>query len=98
MVEYLYNGIRTTSGSTAKIQAVITEDNGNFITNDCKFVLHDKDGGEMIKEVEGTYDENTNEWSFVISAEITKELKGRFWYCIKHTGANICFKQPIYFV
>lgn len=98
MVEYLYNAIKTTSGSIATITAIITEDNGNFITSGCKFVLHDKDGEKMIKELEGTYDENTNEWTFIISAEITKELKGRFWYCIKHSGTNICFKQPIYFV
>lgn len=98
MIEFLYNGIRATSGSTATIPAVITEENGDVITEDCKLILHDKDGKEMIEEVTGSYNADTNEWTFVISATTTKELKGRYWYCIKHADVNICFKQPIYFV
>lgn len=98
MIEYLYDLIRATSGSTATIKSVITEEDGSFITEDCKLVLHDKDRDTMIEEVAGTYDADTNEWTFIISAATTKELKGRYWYCIKHSGTNICFKTPIYFV
>lgn len=97
MIEYLYNLIMATSGSTAAIAATITDENGSLITSECSLVLHDKDRDAMIEEVTGTYDADTEEWTFVISAATTKELKGRYWYCIKHSGTNICFKQPIYF-
>jgi hypothetical protein len=90
--------IKASSGSTAAINAIITEEDGTIISKDCKFILHSKDGEEMLEEIAGTYNEETHEWTFIISATITKNLKGRYWYCIKYIDSNLCFKQPIYFV
>jgi hypothetical protein len=93
MVEYLYNAIRATAGNEITISAVITNENNN-ITENCCLWLHDKDKDTMLAEINGIY--NGEEWTFTIPAEVTKGLKGRYWYCIRHGDNSLCFKQPMY--
>lgn len=94
MVEYLYNAIRATAGAENVITAKVTDDTGAPITAGVQLVLHISDN-EMIA-FEGEYLEET--WMFPIPAEMTKDLKGRYWYCVRHYTDQLCFKQPIYFV
>jgi hypothetical protein len=98
MVEYLFDMIRVVKGSTANINAVITTEEGELITNDCKLIIHDKDRKTIVAEVEGIYLEEVEEWQFILSSIVTRNLEGRYWYCIKHKGSPLCFIQPIYFV
>jgi hypothetical protein len=94
MVEYLYDAIRATAGTDITIAAEATDELGNVITDGCSFVLH-LDDNKMVSTT-GDYFEGV--WSFTIPADITKDLKGRYWYCVKHYDSQLCFKQPIYFV
>lgn len=96
MIEYLYDAIRAVAGQDITVNATITDDNGYYITNDCEFTLHGKDG--EIYTAAGTYLSNEATWAFFIPAEVTKGLKGRFQYCVRHNGINLCFKQPMYLV
>jgi hypothetical protein len=94
MIEYLYDAIRAAAGNDIAIQAEITDDNGNNIIEDCYLVLHDKDDS-MLANISGSYEEGI--WTFLINAETTKDLKGRYMYCIRCANSSLCFKQPIYF-
>ena len=96
MVEYLLNVIRITAGSDEAITAVITEQDNTPITNNCRFVLFDKDENVMA-EIDGDYIAETGNWQFNISAELTKNYRGRYWYRICNEGSPLCFRQPIYF-
>ena len=94
MVEYLYNCIRAVAGQDIAITAAITDDEGATITKNCSLTLHD-DNGEIVT-VEGNY--INDEWLFIVEAKYTKGLKGRYWYCIRYMGNNLCFKEPIYLI
>lgn len=96
MVEYLYNAIRASAGHDITISAIVTNPAGEEITEDVVLILNDKDKETVILEVKGTYSEE--EWTFVIPAEITEGLYGRYWYCIHYGDSNLCFKEPIYLV
>lgn len=96
MVEYLYDAIRAVAGQEIKVEAFITDENENIITEDCTFALHDKAGTEMLLTKAGTYLPEFNTWEFVLAPEETKGLNGRYLYCIQHKNSNLCFKQPIY--
>jgi hypothetical protein len=98
MVEYLYDMIRVVKGGNVNINAVITTEEGELITSDCKLVIHDKDRKTILAEVTGTYLEDTEEWQFLLSSKVTRYLEGRYWYCVKHKGNPLCFILPIYFV
>ena len=98
MVEYLYDAIRAVAGMEVKVNAFITDENEQSITENCFFVLHEPDGDKMIASTAGTYLPENLMWEFIIPEEITKDLKGRYWYCIQHDKSNMCFKQPIYLV
>lgn len=93
MIEYIYNAIRATAGQDITLPAEITTETGEDITEDCQ--LHIFKDKEMIIAVDGIYKEG--EWAFTIPAEKTKDLYGRYFYCIGHKGSSLCFKQPIYF-
>lgn len=93
MIEYLYDCIRATAGQDICICAVITDDAGDPITSGCSLMLHDNE--DMLVKINGVYDGEA--WSFDVPAEDTKELKGRYWYCICKDNTNLCFKTPIYF-
>lgn len=95
MVEYLYNAIRASAGSDAVIGAHIRNTSGECIKENCSLMLHDDN--DMLGTFEGALD-GSECWTFTIPAEITKDLKGRYWYCICHQGVNLCFKEPIYFI
>ena len=98
MVEYLYDAIRAVAGQQIVINAYITDEQENIITEDCYFVLHDGATGNMIAKIFGSYNTESTVWDFVIPKEITTGLNGRYMYCIQHDGSNLCFKQPIYLV
>lgn len=96
LVEYLYDAVRALAEQDILINAIITDEEENQITENCKLVLHDKDAERMILAVEGKYLPENLIWEFVIPAAATKGLRGRYWYCVQHEGNAICFKQPIY--
>lgn len=98
MIEYLYNGIRAHKGNDLTISAVVTNEKEEVITEGVSLVLHDKDRETMLYSVDGIYDEETKEITFVIPKAITEGLSGRYWYCIMHEGNALCFKEPIYLV
>lgn len=93
MVEYIFDAIKATSGQDNEITAIITDDDGNYITEGCKFMLHDKNGS-VLSLIEGECRENL--WYFTIPAKDTQELKGRYWYCIGCATGNLCFMKPFY--
>ena len=95
MIEYLHNAIRATAGTSIAITAEITDSSGLPIEEDCELWLHDSDS--MLAEVPGTY-LGEGEWTFQISPSITEGLCGRYWYCIRHSGDMLCFKEPIYLI
>lgn len=97
MIEYLYDAIRATAGQNIAVDAKITNDLGELLTESCSFMLHDNNK-DMIINVDGEYLEEEGIWRFVVPAYATKGLKGRYWYCIQHIDQNVCFHQPIYLV
>jgi len=94
MIEYLYDAIRATAGTNIVIAAEATDELGRPITDGCSFVLHMDDNkmfsttGECVNGI----------FSFKVPADVTKDLKGRYWYCVQHNDEQLCFKQPIYFI
>lgn len=96
LVEYLYDAVRALAEQDIVIQAIITDEKESEITENCKLVLYDKDKEKTILAVEGKYLPEDNLWQFTIPAEATKNMRGRYWYCIQYEGNAMCFKQPIY--
>lgn len=94
MIEYIYDAIRATSGEDISICALITDDDGENITDSCYLTLYN-DTDELTK-VYGVFDEE--QWTFTIPAAITDGLCGRFWYSIGRNYMDICFKNPIYLI
>lgn len=94
MIEYLYDAIRATAGEAITIAAEITNENGDCITEQCGLMLSDDNG--LIVKVNGSLVNDT--WNFIISAEATANLHGRYWYCICKNNKSLCFKQPIYLI
>lgn len=99
MIEYLFDCIKATATTDTVITAVIADAADAPITEGCALMLHDKDDS-MIGTYAGVYVEDNNTWYFSIPADDTKELRGRYMYCICNVAEqhNLCFKQPIYFV
>lgn len=97
MIEYLYNAIRATAGKQICICAKVVGLDEELITDECSIMLHDIDGSLLYSTI-GTYLAETEIWQFDIPADITKGLKGRYWYCLCHKDEDLCFKEPIYFV
>ena len=96
MIEYLYDAIRAESGHELDIVAVITDSQGAAITENCNLLLHDEDAAEVLYTAPGTFVDELGTWQFTVPANITKDLKGRFWYCVRHEHESMCFKQPLY--
>ena len=96
MIEYLYNCIRATAGQDIVIAAQITDEEGVSITDSCGLMLHGEDG--LITMVDGEYTPELDMWTYTIPAEITKGLKGRYFYSISRNDSSLCFKQPLYLV
>lgn len=95
MIEYLYNAIRATAGQEILIAATVTDDSGDVIKDGCRIVLYIDD---IMLTFAGSFNPSDNLWTFSIPAEATEGLIGRYEYCIQRNGANLCFKEPIYFV
>lgn len=98
MVEYLYDCIRAVPSQDIVINAYITDEQENIITENCKLVVYNKDANEMLFMVEGVYLPESLNWEFTIPAENTNGLSGRYWYYVIWNESPLCFKQPIYFV
>lgn len=97
MIEYLYDAIKATAGQDFAVNAWITDENENVITENCCLGLHHPDG-TMIAKVNGVFLPESLMWEFTVPADVTAGLQGRHWYCIMHADSNMCFKQPIYLV
>lgn len=95
MIEYLYDAIRAVAGQEFEVNAVAIEEDGTPIQEGCVFMLHD---GERMSAIPGSYDATSGMWSFIIPADATAGLNGRYEYCVMANGKNLCFKQPIYLV
>ena len=92
MIEYLYDAIRARSGEEVTISAKIKDDEGNAINNSILRIWDDDKN--LIVSIEGVeIDGVTN---FTVSADTTKNLIGRYWYCIGDEDTSYCFRQPIY--
>lgn len=94
MVEYLYDAIRALSGQDITITALIADEEGVAIEENCHIMLFSPEK-EHIATFDGVYKAD-GEWDFTIPAETTKGLHGRYWYCICQHNHSLCFKQPIY--
>lgn len=94
MIEYLYDVIRASSGQPIGITAILTKEDGAPIETACEFHLFDGDGN-MLAATPGVYLDG-GVWQFELSAEQTKGLTGRYWYCIGNDGVSLCFKKPLY--
>lgn len=93
MVEYLYDAIKASRGNEAIIMAKVS-DGGVPITEGVKLGIHNEE--ELIVEVAGAYENDT--WVFIVPAEATKKLDGRYFYDIFTDETTYSFKQPIYFI
>ena len=93
-IEYLYDAVRATSGDDIVICAVITDDDGASVTDGCYLAFYD-DENELTK-VYGDFD--GEQWNFIIPADVTAGLSGRYWYTIGRNFADISFKSPIYLI
>lgn len=97
MIEYLYNVIRVTQGSTETVAAVLQDDTGATIREQCHLTIYD--GAEKVITIYGSIVKSV--WNFTIPAEVSAKLipGHRYTYCIcDSTDKALCFKQPIYFV
>ena len=92
MIEYIYNAIKATAGEDITIAASITDDNNQPITSGCTLEIFDDE--EVLVTIDGVYADDL--WSFVIPADATINLKGRYWYTINNQYFSLCFKDPIY--
>jgi hypothetical protein len=95
MVDYIYDLIKATSGEDIEISAKITDEAGTTITSGCGLRIFDKDETFMFR-IEGTYAGEM--WSFTIPGELTKGLKGKYWYCMCQDGKALSFREPFYLV
>ena len=93
-IEYLHDAIRASSGQEIKITAEITDNEGKDIETACKLSLWN--GNEVIFETEGTC--NDGEWTFVIPADLTINLHGRYFYAVSNNDLDLSFRQPIYLI
>lgn len=93
MIEYLYNAIRASAGTHLTIAANVMDESGEAIKEGLKLVIH---LDENMVEIDGYFNQDMT--LFEVPAALTKDLKGKYWYCIKHDDTQLCFKQPIYFV
>ena len=90
MIEYLANAISATAGEDIVIVANIAED-GVDVTSGCGIMLYI---GDEIKVFAGEYKDEL--WFFTIPAEVTRGLKGRYFYRLYREGNTLCFQEPIY--
>lgn len=97
MIEYLYNVIRVTHGSTETVAAVLRDDTGATIREQCHLSIYD--GAEHVITIYGSIVNSV--WNFTIPASVSAGLEQghRYTYCIcDGNDRALCFKQPIYFV
>lgn len=95
MIEYLLNAIRATAGNDVEITAIIEDDTGAPITENCHIMLFDKDL-KLLSTFDGNY-QGDGFWAFTIPADETKGKQGRHWYKICTPQSSLCFTQPLYF-
>lgn len=93
MIEYLYDAVKGIAGENIIICAEITDSEGKYIETGCSLVFIDKDF-TTINTYAGTYADGA--WTFVIPADVTYYMDGRYWYRIKFADNNLSFAAPIY--
>lgn len=95
MIEYIDTTIRATAGEDLVIVARGVDAFGDVLPG-CSFNVFD--GDNHLFMVEGILNAD-NIWEFYIPADATKNLKGRYAYCVCDENHNtLCFKCPIYFI
>lgn len=95
MIEYIYDVIKATSGEDITVSARITDEAGTCLTSGCGLRIFDKNE-EFITRIDGDCDGEM--WSFIIPGELTKDMKGKYWYCMCQDGKALSFKEPFYLV
>ncbi len=96
MVEYLHDAIKAAAGTDINILAIVKDEFGNEIKENVSLVIYDKESNRHLLHIDGV--DAGESMLFQIPAELTKDFKGRHWYCIKHEDEQMCFLQPMYFV
>ena len=95
-IEYLYDMVKATGGEDILITALITENDET--AEAAGFHLYDQELTE-IGYSQGQLDENGLYFEFLVPGEVTKHLKGRYFYTIcDGSGGSRCFYQPILIV
>lgn len=96
MIEYLYNAIRATAGEEITLAARITDESGIIAASNNHLSLYSD--AELLGSYDGVLIDDV--WQYTIPAEATKNLKGRYWYCIceSESHTKLQFKEPIYLV
>lgn len=94
MIEYIYDVIKATAGEDFTISAKAKNEDGTCVTSGCHLRLYNDK--ELITTIDG---ECINEvWGFRVPGELTKGLKGRYWYSICGANGGLNFKEPLYLV
>lgn len=97
MIEYLFNTIRATANEEIVITAKVTTPTGEPVEGGTHIGIYNDADERLVmvigEEIDGVYE-------YTIPAILTKDLKGKYWYCIccNDTHKSYCFKQPIYFI
>lgn len=90
MIEYCYDAVRLNLPAT--INAYITDENEELITEGCVLYMYDAED-DLIAEFEGVYDTEFGCWNFYIEGVFAE---GRYSYIIKHDEKYLDFKKPLY--
>lgn len=93
MIEYIYDAVRATAGEDIVVSAIITDNKGAAITEDCGITFY---GNSKTTAVSGVYYEDLKQWAFIIPANVTEGLNGRYFYTIWQGAKDLCFKKPLY--
>ena len=94
MVEYILDVIKAKSGEPISITATITNDDETEDITTSAFMLLDEDNKEIYK-AEGHLIEE-DKWLYMIPAEVTSKLNGKYWYYVLGDENSLCFKNPFY--
>lgn len=93
MTEYLYDAIHAINGEAIDIAAQITDADGNNIESGCSLAVFD-DNCSLFYKADGVYANGM--WTFVIPAEVSQNMRGRYWYRVMNADGSLNFNAPIY--
>ena len=95
MIEYIHNAIRATAGDDTPIAAIIRDEVGAIITENCHLQFLDGKK-QLIANIDGAFD--GDQWQFVIPSALTEGLKGRHYYCIVCDDVILNFRESLYLI